>query len=157
MAPQLWLLRHGEAVPHDSKPDADRELTPRGERQSITAGEALARLGVEFAACYTSPKVRARDTARLACRALSVEPVDVESLADGFDREDALELLHAHDDGDRILVVGHEPSFSQVVFDLTGGRVDFKKGGVAAVRVERGGGELLVLLRPRELESLARG
>jgi phosphohistidine phosphatase len=61
-----------------------------------------------------------------------------------------------HDDDARVLIVGHEPSFSRVVFDLTGGRVDFKKGGVAAVRIERGGGELLALLRPRELESLAR-
>ena len=55
-----------------------------------------------------------------------------------------------------MLAVGHEPSFSQVVYDFTGGRVDFKKGGVAAIRVERGGGELLVLMRPRELEALAR-
>jgi phosphohistidine phosphatase len=158
MAAQLWLLRHGEAVPHDSKPDADRELTARGERQALAAGEGLARLGVEFAACYTSPKVRARDTARLACQALNIEPREADSLANGFDRDDALELLLAHDDDDRVLVVGHDPSFSQVVFDLTGGRVDFKKGGVAAVRVERGGGgELLALLRPRELESLARG
>ena len=157
MAPQLWLLRHGEAVPHDSKPDAERELTARGERQSIAAGEALARLGIEFAACYTSPKVRARDTARLACRALNIEPIEQESLANGFDCDDSLELLHAHDADDRVLVVGHEPSFSQVVFDFTGGRVDFKKGGVAAVRVDRTSGELLVLLRPRELESIARG
>jgi phosphohistidine phosphatase len=156
MAPQLWLLRHGEAVPHESKPDADRELTPRGERQASAAGAGLAQLGVEFVACYTSPKVRARDTARLACRALNIEPIEEDSLADGFDRDDALALLHAHGDDDRVLVVGHEPSFSQVVYDLTGGRIDFKKGGVAAVRVERGGGELLVLLRPRELESLAR-
>ena len=43
-----------------------------------------------------------------------------------------------------------------VVHDLTGGRVDFKKGGVAAVRLEPGGGELIALLRPHELESLAR-
>jgi phosphohistidine phosphatase len=157
MAPQLWLLRHGEAVPHDSKPDADRELTARGERQALAAGEGLARLGVEFAACYTSPKVRARDTASLACRALNIEPVVEDSLADGFDRDDALALLHAHADGERVLVVGHEPSFSQVVHDFTGGRVDFKKGGVAAIRVDSGRGELLVLLRPRELESLARG
>jgi phosphohistidine phosphatase len=157
MAAQLWLLRHGEAVPHDSKPDADRELTARGERQALAAGEGLARLGVEFAACYTSPKIRARDTARLACKALNIEPEETESLANGFDREAALELLVAHDDDARVLAVGHDPSFSQVVFDLTGGRVDFKKGGVAAVRIERGGGELLALLRPRELESLARG
>jgi phosphohistidine phosphatase len=156
MAPQIWLLRHGEAVPHDSKPDDDRELTARGERQALAAGEALARLGVEFSACYTSPKVRARDTARLACRELNVEPEDVAALHSGFDNDDALELLLAHDDDARILVVGHEPDFSQVLHDLAGARVDLKKGGVAAVRVERRGGELLVLLRPRELESLAR-
>ena len=156
MAPQLWLLRHGEAVPHESKPDDDRELTPRGERQAIAAGDGLARLGVEFHACYTSPKVRALHTAQLACKALNIEPAEEDSLADGFDRDDALELLMRHGADARVLVVGHEPSFSQVVHDLTGGRIDFKKGGVAAVRAERAGGELLVLLRPRELESLAR-
>jgi phosphohistidine phosphatase len=156
MAPQLWLLRHGEAVPHESKPDTDRELTPRGERQAIAAGAGLARLGVEFDACYTSPKVRALDTARFACRALNIEPQEEDALSDGFDREDALELLYRHGADARVLVVGHEPSFSQVVHDLTGGNIDFKKGGVAAVRAERASGELLVLLRPRELESLAR-
>lgn len=156
MAPQIWLLRHGEAVPHESKADVDRELTARGERQAVTAGAALARLGVELTACYTSPKVRARDTARLACRTLSVEPEEADALADGFESADALELLVAHDADARVLMVGHEPSFSSVVHELTGARVDFKKGGVAAVRVERARGELLVLLRPRELESLAR-
>lgn len=157
MAPQLWLLRHGEAVPHESKSDADRELTPRGERQAIAAGAGLARLGTEFDACYTSPKVRALDTAKLACRALNIEPEEEDSLANGFTRDDALELLYRHGADARVLVVGHEPSFSQVVHDLTGARVDFKKGGVAAVRTERAGGELLALLRPKELESLARG
>ena len=157
MASQLWLLRHGEAVPHESKPDDDRELTPRGERQAIAAGEGLARLVVEFAACYTSPKIRAAQTARLACKALNIEPVEEDSLGDGFDRDDALELLLPHDDDGRILVIGHEPDFSQVVHDLTGGKIDFKKGGVVAVRAERASGELLTLLRPRELESLALG
>jgi phosphohistidine phosphatase len=156
MAPQLWLLRHGEAVPHESKPDADRELTPRGERQAVAAGDGLARLGVEFAACYTSPKTRARQTAQLACRSLNIEPQEADSLGDGFERDDALEFLLGYDDDARVLVVGHEPSFSQVVHDLTGARIDFKKGGVAAVSVEGRQGELLVLLRPRELESLAR-
>ena len=157
MAPQLWLLRHGEAVPHDSKPDDDRELTARGERQAAAAGAALARLGAEFAACYTSPKVRARDTARLACEPLGVEPEEVAAVGGDFDRDDALDLLHGHDADALVLVVGHEPALSQLVHELTGARLDFKKGGIAAVRVERGSGELLVLLRPRELESLAVG
>jgi len=155
VAQQLWLLRHGEAVPHDSKPDADRELTARGERQGAAAGAGLARLGVEFAAVYTSPKVRAVETARLACEALNVDPEEEDVLGDGFEREDALELLGRHGADARVLVVGHEPSFSQVVHDLTGARIDFKKGGVVAIRVEGGRGELIVVLRPRELESIA--
>ena len=158
MAAQLWLLRHGEAVPHESKPDEDRELTPRGERQALAAGEALARLGIEFAACYTSPKVRARDTARLACRALNVEPVETDALADGFDVDDAWELVLGEDGEDaKVLAVGHNPSFEQVVHDLTGGRVDFKKGGVVAIRMDRTASELVLALRPRELETIARG
>jgi phosphohistidine phosphatase len=155
MAPQLWLLRHGEAVPHESKPDDERELTPRGRAQAELAGVALAKLGLEFAACYTSPKVRAVETAQLACRSLNTEPVEEISLAGRFSREDALELLYAHGEDDRILVVGHEPTFSQVVHDFTGGRVDFKKGGLAGLRASRTIGELLVLLRPREIEAIA--
>jgi phosphohistidine phosphatase len=154
MAPQLWLLRHGEAVPHDSKPDDERELTPRGRRQAELAGVALARLGVEFAACYTSPKLRALETAQLACRSLTIVPAVAQSIAGRFDRDDALELLRAHGEDDRVLVVGHEPTFSQVVLDFSGGRIDFKKGGIAALRVARTDGELLVLLRPREVEAL---
>lgn len=152
---QLWLLRHGEAVPHESKPDFDRELTARGERQSAAAGEALARLGVEFAACYTSPLVRAAETADLACKALNVEAERREAIGKGFDVDVVRDLLAEHGEDERILVVGHNPSFEQVVLDLTGARVDFKKGGVAAIRVTAGRGDLLALLRPRELESLA--
>src|SRR3954470_18407403 len=118
MAPQVWLLRHGEAVPHDSKPDDERELTPRGRRQAEVAGSALAKLGLEFAACYTSPKVRALETAQLACRALNVEPAVAQSIAGRFERDDALELLLPHGPDARVLVVGHEPAFSQLVHDL---------------------------------------
>jgi phosphohistidine phosphatase len=152
---QIWLLRHGEAVPHESKADFDRELTPRGERQAVAAGEALARLGLEFAACYTSPLVRAAATAELSCEKLNVTPEHREAIGKGFNVDTVAELLAEHEDGARIVVVGHNPSFEQVVLDLTGGRVDFKKGGVAGIRVSAGRGELLVLMRPRELESLA--
>ena len=155
MAQQLWLLRHGEAVPHDSKPDEERELTARGERQAVAAGAGLARLGVEFAAIYTSPKVRAADTAKLAAESLNVDPEVEDVLGDGFEVADALELLARHDADAKVLVVGHNPSFAQVVHDLTGARVDFKKGAVAAVRLRGRQGEMIALLRPRELESLA--
>jgi phosphohistidine phosphatase len=154
MANQLWLLRHGEAEPHDAKPDSDRELTERGRGQSRSAGRALSALELTFQAVYTSPKVRARDTALLACEALGEEPIVTPVLAEAFSVADARDLLLGVEPDGRILVVGHNPDLAQVVHDLTGARVDFKKGGVAGVRLEGTRGELIALLRPRELDRI---
>src|SRR3954453_2224714 len=155
MAQQLWLLRHGEAEPHDARPDPERRLTERGEAQSRAAGAALRALELNFHLVFTSPKERALQTARLACHELICEPVVHDALADGFDVGEALEPGAMGGEEQRVLVVGHNPDFAQVIYDLTGARVDLKKGGVAGIRVRRGGGELLALLRPRELDRLA--
>ena len=94
------------------KPDDERELTARGERQASAAGAALARLGVEFAAIYTSPKVRGVDTAKLAAEALNTDPEVEDVLGNGFDRDDA-SSCSAVTTRARVLVVGHDPSFTQ--------------------------------------------
>ena len=155
MARQLWLLRHGDAEPHGTRADSARRLTERGEEQARSAGLALKALGVQPAHVYASPRVRARDTALLACEALGVAPVEHPPLNGGFDAREALLLAGSDEDGDgRVLVVGHEPDFSQVVFDLTGARIDMKKGGIAGVRLDGARGELIVLLRPRELQAM---
>jgi phosphohistidine phosphatase len=154
MAQQLWLIRHGDAEPHGARHDADRRLTAKGEKQARMAGEALARLGLEFAAVYTSPRVRARDTAHLVAEALKADPVIHQPLSAGFDADEARALLAAAGDGARVLLVGHEPDFSQTVHDLTGARIDLKKGGIAGVRVDGSAAELIDLLRPREVEEI---
>ena len=141
----LWLLRHGDAA--KGSPDAERPLTDKGRAQARAAGEALKTLGVDFDACLTSPKVRALDTARIACTPLGVEPQLESGLAGGsFDARELTAGL-----GDDVLLVGHDPDFSNAVHDLTGARVSMKKGGLAGVD----GDELTVLLRPAELKRIA--
>jgi phosphohistidine phosphatase len=154
MAEQLWFLRHGEAEPHDARPDEQRRLTPRGEGQSRAAGRALAALELTFQLVATSPRVRSLDTARLACEALGGEPVVHEALSKGFDVDDAIELAHATGADKRLLLVGHNPDFEQVLHDLTGARVALKKGGVAGVRLDGRRGTLIAVLRPRELDRI---
>ena len=140
----LWLLRHGDAA--DGSPDAERPLTKKGERQSRDAGRALAALGVKIDACLTSPKVRAADTARIACEELGVEPQLEPKLAGGpFDAEALAAGL-----GDNVLLVGHDPDFSMAVHALTGAQVRMKKGGLAGVEK----GELTTLLRPDEMKLM---
>jgi phosphohistidine phosphatase len=79
-------------------------------------------------------------------------------LAGGFGAGQALDALDgAGGEGweGPILLVGHEPDLSGIVGDLTGGRVDLKKGGLAVVRLAGAGGELVLLLRPAELALIA--
>jgi phosphohistidine phosphatase len=141
----LWLLRHAEA--EDGLPDDERPLTERGAMQADAVGRALAVLEVHLDACLTSPKLRALQTAERACEplgvavtiepALSGEPFDVRELTAGL--------------GD-VLLVGHDPSFSLLLHDLTGAQSRMKKGGLAGVWK----GELVTLLRPSELSAIAK-
>jgi phosphohistidine phosphatase len=141
----IWLLRHGDAA--DGTPDAERPLTDKGRRQSRAAGEALQALGVALDACLTSPKVRAAQTAELACAGLGIDPQTEPELSGGpFDAEALSAGL-----GDNVMLVGHDPDFSMAVHDLTGARVKLKKGGLAGVD----GSDLIVLLRPKELRGIA--
>jgi phosphohistidine phosphatase len=141
----IWLLRHGDA--EDGSPDADRRLTPKGERQARAAGAALAALGVKFDSCLASPRVRAADTARIACEPLGIEPQLDDRLFGG--PFDPFEL--ALGVGDEVLLVGHEPDFSDAIARSTGVRVKMKKGGLAAMD-ER---ELHALIRPKDLKAIA--
>jgi len=143
----LWLLRHGDAA--EGSPDAERPLTKKGEEQSRNAGRALVALGVKMDACLTSPKVRAADTARLACEPLGIEPMMEPKLAGGpFDAEALAAGL-----GENVLLVGHDPDFSMAVHALTGAQARMKKGGLAGVEK----GEIKVLLRPDDLAAIATG
>jgi phosphohistidine phosphatase len=159
MARQLWLLRHAEAEPHGARPDSERRLTERGEQQARAAGLALLRLDVAFDAVLFSPKVRARQTAELATESWSPEARgrlrEHPPLASGFDAREALDALESVGGEGRVLLVGHEPDLSNVIAELTGGRVDLKKGGLAVVRLDGTSGELVILMRPRELALLA--
>jgi phosphohistidine phosphatase len=140
----LWLLRHAEAV--DGLPDDERPLTDRGVRQAESVGRALARLETRVEVCLTSPKLRALQTAQLACEPLGVTPV-VEPALSG-EPFDVQALTAGLED---VLLVGHDPSFSLLLHDLTGTQARLRKGGLAGIAK----GELVVLLRPAELAAIA--
>jgi phosphohistidine phosphatase len=141
----LWLLRHAEAA--DGAPDDERPLTERGIMHAEAAGRALKQLGVHIDACLSSPKLRAVQTAQHACAPLGVEVTTDRRLSgEPFDANELVAGL-----GDNVLLVGHDPSFTLTVHDLTGAQARMKKGGLAGIAK----GELVVLLRPAELEAIA--
>jgi len=141
----IYLLRHGDAEDGEGD-DSARRLTAKGERQARIAGLALTSLGAEIETCLTSPKVRAAETARLACEALGIEPETTAELRGG--RFDSLALTAGRGE---VLLVGHEPDLSAEVARLTGANARMRKGGLAIVD----GSTLLALLRPGDLRRIA--
>jgi phosphohistidine phosphatase len=142
----IWLLRHGDAEDGAGKPDSERELTEKGRRQAADAGRALEQLGVTLEACLSSPRVRARQTAELACEPYGIQVEPDQRLAGGD--FDPLELAAGRGE---VLLVGHEPDFSGAVAQLTGSRVKMKKGGLAGIDDHL----LHALYRPKDLKAIA--
>lgn len=142
----LWLLRHADAEDAYGRPDAERPLTEKGRAQARSVGLALDALHVSLDACLASPRVRARDTALIACEPLGLDVQIVPELGGRFDPEQV-----AAGFGDDVLLVAHNPDVVQAVYDCTGARVRMKKGALAGIS----DGELHVFLRPRELAAIA--
>ena len=168
MARQLWLLRHAEAEPHGTRPDPQRRLTRAVSTRRALPAVAIQSLAVAFDEVLVSPKARAqgrpssRPRAGASSSARSCASIRRWREGSTCPRRSTHWPRVPAQDG-RLLLVGHEPDLSLIVGGLTGGRIDLKKGGLAVVRLEgssapaTGGGELVILMRPRELALIAGG
>lgn len=141
MTLRLYFLRHGKAWSRaDWREDDDlRPLTAAGEALVRAEGRAIKSMGLAPEVIVTSPLARARRTAAIVAEELGMSDRLVEDsrLAHGFDAGRLAEIVESQGEVASLMVVGHEPELSDTVAELTGGgRVDFKKGGLARVDVK---------------------
>lgn len=155
---ELYFLRHGEADwPEWKKSDDERPLTKRGKREMRDVAKFLDRLKVRPDLIVTSPLPRAAQTAEIAADYLKAKLRKDELLAPGFGASKLPTVLKRH--GARVLMlVGHEPDFTQVISELTGASLKLSKGGVALVDLdpESEEGKLLWLFPPKFARKAAR-
>jgi phosphohistidine phosphatase len=159
---KLHFLRHGIAADRavwDGE-DAERPLTVEGRERVDRVAKAISRLGLELGGVIASPYLRAKQTAEVLVHRLGIADhfeVD-ERLAPGFCAEKLNEILIARLNAAALLLVGHEPDFSDIIADLTGGgQVRFKKAGLARVDIVLDRplrGELIWLIPPKLLLGL---
>ena len=147
---KLFLLSHGKADwPNWDKPDDERPLTQDGKDQVAAVAKLLVRLEIA-PAIVTSPLPRASQTADIAGKFLNqkvrVDPL----LRPGFGAGKLKKLLKDFS-GDSLMVVGHEPDFTQIIFHLTGGRTKLSKAGIALIELKATSlkGELRWLVPPK--------
>lgn len=154
----LYFLRHAEAEP--GPVDAERPLTGKGRRDARRVGRYLRDTGVRLDQVYTSPLVRARETAEGVLKGgparRGARLIEAEALLNDTTPAAFLRWLQTLPAVESVLLVGHEPSLSAHVrrlLDLPqAASLALSKGALARVDTEdRRRGQLRLLLGPKQI------
>jgi phosphohistidine phosphatase len=138
---QLILLRHGKAADfsEDGSGDFSRPLMGKGIEQARNAARVLSAADFLPEIVLSSPVLRARQTAEEFTKAAGMPgPVMQSWLSCGMSPAAALAELAAFPDFGRIMIVGHEPDFSQLVqqaIGSAGNTVEIRKGSLTCLEI----------------------
>jgi phosphohistidine phosphatase len=139
---KLYFLRHADALP--GADDAVRPLSPLGRKQSRKMGRFLRKAGIEFETAFSSPLVRAHQTAGLVLKTLDSLPPRKLQITDALLNETSQaqfdQWLNGLPRADRVLLVGHAPTMDERVCQLLGvSRADLlklPKGALACLETD---------------------
>jgi len=156
---ELYFLRHGDAGAREawSGDDRDRPLSEEGKERMRREAHVLAGLKLGISLIVSSPYARAWQTAEIVAAEVGLTDslTRDERLEPGFDSHALREILADHAEEGALMLVGHDPDFSETIGACTGGgRVECKKGGLAKVDLkdpQRPRGTLQWLIPPRLL------
>jgi phosphohistidine phosphatase len=149
---KLYLVRHAEAIDRSAAmPDAGRYLTPKGRATFRRIARKVRKAGAAPDFIFTSPLVRAVQTAEILSEVLGHEgPLLVaRELSPGFDRRKLEILLREAGRPAEAAFVGHEPDLGELVASLLSTAEPFplRKGAVVALEAalpgRKGGARLL--------------
>jgi len=141
MTMRVYFMRHGDAGDKRSwqGDDVDRPLSELGIERTTAAAAHFEHTGFCPTKILASPLVRAVQTAEIVGDALDVSDlVEIDQrLGHSFDMRAFRHILKENVDEEKLLLVGHDPSFSMVIEAVIGGgSIILKKGGVARLDID---------------------
>ena len=155
---RLYFMRHAHAL--DGDDDAARPLSPRGREQSEAIAEFLANAGVKLEGAFTSPLVRAHQTAEIVLREMGVagdvKLQTAKALLNETSEAQWNRWLHSLPERGHVLLVGHAPILAARVRALVTiahpATFEMPKGAVASVETDdRHSGRLKYFVTPKSL------
>jgi phosphohistidine phosphatase len=152
---ELYLIRHADALALGERgvtEDAERPLSEKGEEQAAAAARALKKRGLQLDHLYTSPLLRARQTAEILLKTWSSSGLTLatcDALEPGT-KPRKLSRFLLKQEGERIGLVGHMPHLADVAAWLIGSKkaqLDIAKAGVLYLRCGDAPGKGLAVLQ----------
>jgi len=158
---QLYIVRHGIAIDREDPkcpPEADRYLTAEGVERTKQVAETIAVLGMHPDLMFSSPYVRAMQTAAIFASELEYPKQTVrqtDSLLPGAEPGAFLRELAREKDASTVFCFGHAPHVDGLLAAAVGASrhiTSMKKAGVALVELKRlspPNGQLVWLITPK--------
>ena len=158
---QLYIVRHGIAIDREdskSPPEAERYLTEEGVERTKQVAEAVAALGIHVDLMFSSPYVRAMQTAAIFASELEYSKQKIrrtDSLLPGAEPGAFLRELAREKDVSIVFCFGHAPHVDGLLAAAVGASrhiTSMKKAGVALVELKRlspPNGQLVWLMTPK--------
>lgn len=160
----LLVLRHGEAGRSSPSPgDSKRSLTDEGKQEIVDLSNGLKSLEIKLDCIFTSPLLRAKQTAEIVAKSLKYKGKieEIDALKPEGSRLEFYSVLSKLKQDSVVLVVGHEPYLSEMIgegISQSGCRINLKKAGLARMRIlstlPKIKGELRWLLTPKHLKKM---
>ncbi|MDO5714623.1 MAG: phosphoglycerate mutase family protein [Tissierellia bacterium] len=134
---KITFIRHGEAVKVElctMEEDKKRPLTPRGREIVRERFQKLRNLlGSEKKEIWTSPLVRARQTAEILSKTINI-PITLEDFLVVANSEDLRKALDVRKDLNlHLFIVTHEPFISDFLREITGERILVHTGDIFTI------------------------
>jgi len=159
---KVFIVRHGIAEDSARGGDRERALTEEGRKKMKDAAAGFARLNPEVDTIFSSPLVRAVQTAEIIAQALGQKaPIEImEELSPAHSSEDVTRRLRNQKRKGNVILAGHEPNCSDLAGHLLGGTdMEFKKGAICLIEtesLESGSGRLIWHLSPQVARLMAK-
>ncbi len=133
---KLYFMRHGKAADAALyEDDFERPLTDKGAKRVRRMSQWLARMGVNPAAIYASPRVRAQQTAVILAEALGKSVITREEVNFDFSLAHVQAMVQGFSLDAELIFVGHNPSMSEVVQQITGANLNMEVGSIVCAQV----------------------
>jgi phosphohistidine phosphatase len=159
---RIYIVRHGIAEETAKGGDEQRALSDEGRKKMKEIAAGFARLEPEIDVIYSSPLVRAMQTAEIVAKGIA-HSKNIEKmieLSPGHSPAEVAKKLQGLKKGSNFVLAGHEPNCSLLADYLLGRvEIEFKKGAISLIETESceaGSGILIWHLSPQVLRLIGK-
>ncbi|MGA8163617.1 MAG: histidine phosphatase family protein [Waddliaceae bacterium] len=155
MVTTVVAIRHAKPLSEGYANDSLRPLSEEGKIIQKNVLERLKAQGIQPTKLFSSPLLRARQTAQLVTDLFGIPSEDEPALGNAFDSKVLLQKLSLAEGDETIFLIGHAPTLTDFVNQLVGKAVlpnGMDKSSAAIVafdgKIEYGRGQFLHYIKP---------